>query len=106
MKRPPPANDELAIINLLWPQDRMTAREIREELYPDDTKAQQGTVQGIFQRLEDKGYVNGDSSLSIHFFSAAPERNAYEGERGLIKTKKLQAMNQILYSIFECVYRR
>ncbi len=68
MKKPSLANAELAIMNLLWQQDRMTAREIREELYPDDKKAQHGTVQRLLQRLEDKGYVNRDRGLSIHFF--------------------------------------
>jgi predicted transcriptional regulator len=81
MKRPPLANAELAIMNLLWQQDRMTAREIREELYPDDTKAQHGTVQRLLQRLEDKGYVNRDRSLSIHFFSAAIDRRDYAGSQ-------------------------
>ncbi len=79
MKRQPLANAELAIMNLLWQQDRMTARQIREELYPDKKKPQHGTVQRLLQRLEDKGYVNRDRSLSIHFFSAAIARQAYAG---------------------------
>lgn len=81
MKRPPLPNAELAIMNLLWQQDRMTAREIRKELYPDDTKPQHGTVQKLLQRLEGKGYVNRDRTLSIHFFSAAIDRKAYAGSQ-------------------------
>ena len=79
MKQPPLANAELAVMNLLWQNDRLTAREIREQLYPDATKAQHGTVQRLLQRLEDKGYVERDRSLSVHFFSAAVSRQTYAG---------------------------
>ena len=66
-------------MNLLWQNDRLTARQIREQLYPDVTKAQHGTVQRLLQRLEDKGYVERDRSLSVHLFSAAISRQAYAG---------------------------
>lgn len=79
MKKSPLANAELAIMNLLWQQERMTAREIREELYSDKDKAQHGTVQRLLQRLEDKGYIHRDRSLSIHFFSAVIDRQTYAG---------------------------
>ena len=75
------ANAELAIMDLLWQQGRLTARQIRERLYPDESKAQHGTVQRLLQRLEDKGYVARDRSLSIHFFSAAISRQAYAGSQ-------------------------
>lgn len=81
MKLQPLANAELAIMNLLWQQDRMTARHIREELYPDETKAQHGTVQRLLQRLEDKGYIKRDRSIGIHFFTAAIDRKAYAGNQ-------------------------
>ena len=79
MKQPPLANAELAVMDLLWQSDRLTARQIREQLYPDATKAQHGTVQRLLQRLEDKGYVERDRTLSIHFFSAAISRQTYAG---------------------------
>ena len=81
MKQPQLANAELAIMDLLWQQDRMTARQIREKLYPDETKAQHGTVQRLLQRLEDKGYIHRDRSLSVHFFSAAIDRQTYAGSQ-------------------------
>ena len=68
-------------MDLLWENDRMTAREIRERLYPDATKAQHGTVQRLLQRLEDKGYVERDRTLSVHFFSAAISRQTYAGQQ-------------------------
>ena len=79
MKQQPLANAELAVMNLLWQEDRLTARQIREQLYPDATKAQHGTVQRLLQRLEDKGYVARDRSLSVHFFSAVISRQTYAG---------------------------
>lgn len=73
------ARAELSIMDLLWESDRMTARGIRERLYPDDGKAQHGTVQRLLQRLEEKGYVVRDKSLSVHLFSAAISRQDYAG---------------------------
>jgi predicted transcriptional regulator len=81
VKQPPLANAELAVINLLWQNDRLTARQIRDQLYPDATKAQHGTVQRLLQRLEDKGYVERDRSLSVHLFSAAISRKTYAGRQ-------------------------
>ena len=69
----------MAVMNLLWESVRLTAREIREKLYPDAGKAQHGTVQRLLQRLEDKGYVERDRSLPVYFFSAALSRQTYAG---------------------------
>jgi len=71
------ANAELAVMERLWEEDRMTARRIRELLYPDASKAQHGTVQRLLSRLEDKGYVERDRDLPVHFFSATVSREAY-----------------------------
>lgn len=77
MPFPPLANAELAVMELLWDQSGLTARRIREELYPDASKAQHGTVQRLLQRLEDKGFVARDKSLPVHLFSPAVSREAY-----------------------------
>ncbi len=77
MKQAPLANAEFAIMDLLWQSDRLTARQIREQLYPDTTKAQHGTVQRLLQRLEDKGYVERDRTLPVYFFSAVTSRQSY-----------------------------
>ena len=81
MKQPPLANAELAVMNLLWQNDHLTARHLREQLYPDASKAQHGTVQRLLQRLEDKRYVERDRSLSVHFFSALISRQTYAGQQ-------------------------
>ncbi len=75
------ANAELAVMDLLWRNDRLTARQIREQLYPDTAKPQHGTVQRLLQRLEDKGYVERDNSLPVHLFSATISRQAYAGSQ-------------------------
>jgi predicted transcriptional regulator len=77
MKRPPLANAELAVMELLWQENQLTARQIREQLYPHATKAQHGTVQRLLQRLEDKGYVKRDASQPVLQFSAVLSRQAY-----------------------------
>ena len=38
----------------------MMARQIQEMLYPSTSKAQNGTVQKLLQRIVDKGYVRQD----------------------------------------------
>lgn len=79
MTMQPLANAELAIMELLWDEERMTSRGIREKLYPESEKAQHGTVQRLLQRLEEKGYVLRDKTLPVHLFSAAITREAYAG---------------------------
>ena len=64
-------------MELLWPADRLTARHIRESLYPGASRGQHGTVQRLLQRLEDKGFVERDRALSVHLFSAVISRAAY-----------------------------
>ena len=91
MKQAALANAELAVMNLLWEADRLTARQIREQLYPDVNKAQHGTVQRLLQRLEDKGYVERDRSLSVHLFSAAISRQTYAGGQLELLASKLTA---------------
>lgn len=64
-------------MELLWDEEQLTARDLREHLYPESKKAQHGTVQRLLQRLEDKGYVQRDTRLSVHLFSATVSREEY-----------------------------
>ena len=75
------ANAEMALMELLWQQDRLTAREIREQLYPDATRAQHGTVQRLLQRLEDKGFVKRDRTPPVQRFCAHIRRSAYASDQ-------------------------
>jgi BlaI family penicillinase repressor len=75
-QRAPLANAELAVMELLWDDGRVTARQIRERLYADQ-KNQHGTVQRLLQRLEEKGYVDRDDDLPVHLFTATISRDEY-----------------------------
>lgn len=75
----PLANSELAIMDLLWDNEPLTARQIREELYADSSKAQHGTVQRLLQRLEDKGFIERDDSQHVHLFNTKISRQDYAG---------------------------
>lgn len=68
-------------MELLWEQGQLTARQIREQLYPKAQKAQHGTVQRFLQSLEEKGCVCRDKSLPVHLFSAAITRETYAGRQ-------------------------
>lgn len=85
----PLANAELAVMELLWQQAELTARQIRESLYPGADKAQHGTVQRLLQRLEDKRFVRRDRSLAVHRFAALISREAYAGSQVESLTDKL-----------------
>ena len=79
--RPTLANAELAVMELLWDEGRpLTARDVRERLYPGTEKAQHGTVQRLLQRLEDKGYVVRDSTTPVNLFSAVITRDDYASD--------------------------
>jgi len=75
------ANAELAVMELLWEQDRLTSRHIREALYAGAKKAQHGTVQRLLQRLEDKEYIERDRGHPVHLFSAKISRHEYAGSQ-------------------------
>lgn len=82
MSYPSLANAELAVMDLLWEAgEPMTARAIREQLYPEALTSQHGTVQRLLQRLEDKGFVSRDSQLPVHLFAARISREAYAGDQ-------------------------
>ncbi len=77
MGTPELTNAEMAIMELLWESERLTARQIRERLYGDSDKAQHGTVQRLLQSLEEKRFVRRDRSLFVHLFSSIVSREAY-----------------------------
>ncbi|MDA7902063.1 BlaI/MecI/CopY family transcriptional regulator [Mariniblastus sp.] len=72
-------NAELSAMELIWEAERLTARQILEQLYDDSKKSQHGTVQRLLQSLEQKGFVERDRSLGVYLFSATISREAYGG---------------------------
>lgn len=83
------ANAELSIMNLLWEQRRLTARAIREQLYPNAGRSQHGTVQRLLQRLEEKGFVRRDRTLSVHLFEAVLTQREYASSQLELLTARL-----------------
>ena len=89
MNLPHLANAELAIMELLWERGDLTARTIKEALYPGTRSSQHGTVQRLLQRLEDKGFVSRDRKLPVHLFAAAVSRETYASSQLETLTGKL-----------------
>jgi BlaI family penicillinase repressor len=77
MAVPTLANAELAVMDVLWTEGRLTARQLQERLYAGSRRAQHGTVQKLLQRLEEKGFVRRDRALPVHFFSSRIGREEY-----------------------------
>lgn len=74
-------NSELAVMELLWRKGRLTARQILDQLYPDVTRPQHGTVQRLLQRLRAKGFVVRDRDLGVNVFSPAIGREDYASDQ-------------------------
>ena len=81
MTVPKLANAELAVMNRVWEEGSVTARQLREQLYPDAPRPMHGTIQRLLQRLEDKGFVDRDSDRAAHLFSPRINREAYAAGR-------------------------
>jgi BlaI family penicillinase repressor len=80
-RRPTATDAELAILKLLWENERLSAREIREQLYPRGTQSDHATVQKLLQRLERKKLVARDRRSFAHQFRAAITREELAGEQ-------------------------
>ena len=73
---------ELAIMKLLWKRQKpMSAREIRERLYPAGTPSDHATVQKLLQRLEAKKLVKRDRNGHAHQFTAIVSQAEIVGEQ-------------------------
>jgi BlaI family penicillinase repressor len=79
--RPPATDAELAILKLLWENEPLSARDIREQLYPGGTPSDHATVQKLLQRLEQKKMVARDRRSFAHSFRATVTREALAGEQ-------------------------
>jgi len=59
---------ELDLLKVLWCAAPLSARDITEQLYDEVSRSSMGTVQKLIARLEEKGMVHRDRSLSVHRF--------------------------------------
>jgi BlaI family transcriptional regulator, penicillinase repressor len=79
--RPPASDAELAVLKLLWENERLSARDIRERLYPEGTPSDHATVQKLLQRLEQKKLIARDRRSFAHQFRAIVTREELAGEQ-------------------------
>jgi predicted transcriptional regulator len=80
-RRPPATDAELAILKLLWETEPLSAREIRERLYPAGTPSDHATIQKLLQRLEQKKLIRRDRTSFAHLFGAKVTREELAGEQ-------------------------
>jgi predicted transcriptional regulator len=72
---------ELPILRLLWDRQPLTAREIREALYPGEAPSSHGTVQTLLARLEKKRLILRDRTEFAHRFTAAVSQSSLAGQQ-------------------------
>jgi predicted transcriptional regulator len=80
-RRPTATDAELAILKLLWENESLSARDIREQLYPRGTQSDHATVQKLLQRLERKKLLARDRRSFAHQFWATVTREELAGEQ-------------------------
>jgi len=84
-----PADSELAVLQLLWDHERLTARQIAELLYPKQTSSDLATVQKLIQRLEKKGLAGRDRTSFVHAIFATITCNEFAKQRLAETAEKL-----------------
>lgn len=96
-------NTELAVMDLLWNTERMTARQILEQLYADSKRSQHGTVQ---RRL---GLAVHEGELSLEqaqIMMEALRRSSHEAEHKQRDHHNYEHRNHHNYDDQEDVARR
>ena len=72
---------ELAILDVLWDCGPVAVREIVESLYGEHRPSLHATVKSLLDRLEDKGFIERDTTRFAHQFSAKVDRAAFVGQQ-------------------------
>jgi len=65
---------ELRILNHLWRNETLTARQLTDLIYPNGTHASYTTVKKLLERLESKGFVERSVGTRAHSFKATVDR--------------------------------
>jgi len=78
---PAVSDAELAILQLLWDQGKLTTRQLAAQLYPKQTISDLATVQKLVQRLENKQLIGRDRSAYAHTIVAIVDRNDFAAQR-------------------------
>jgi predicted transcriptional regulator len=66
---------ELAILQVLWEEEKATVRRLIDRLYPTGGSKAHATVQKLLERLEDKGCITRDRSGPIQVIAPAIGRD-------------------------------
>ncbi|MEQ1827914.1 MAG: BlaI/MecI/CopY family transcriptional regulator [Pirellula sp.] len=61
---------ELSVLKLLWEHGPLTSRQLVDQLYPNGTASDVGTIHSMLQRLEKKKIVVRDRNQHPHLFRA------------------------------------
>lgn len=89
MTIPEVSEAELAVLQLLWDAERLTVRQLTEQLYPQQTESDLATVQKLVHRLEKKQLVARDRTQFVHLIYAAVSRNEFASRRLAETAEKL-----------------
>lgn len=89
MKIPDVSEAELAVLQLLWDSERLTVRQITEQLYPRQADSDLATVQKLIHRLEKKQLVGRDRTQFVHLIFATVSRNEFASRRLADTAEKL-----------------
>ena len=85
----PVTDAELAILEFLWVSGPSSKRQIAGALYSTGTDSDYSTVQKLLQRLEAKGHVTRDRSVTAHIFAAALPKTEFVGRQLEVVADKL-----------------
>ena len=77
----PVSTTELEVLKALWDRGPSTVRDLAEGLRSDGKQRAYTTVQTLLKRLEEKGYVQTDTSGYAHVFRAAISRDSLVRQR-------------------------
>ncbi len=86
---PDVSDAELAVLQLLWDAERLTVRQITEQLYPRQSDSDLATVQKLIHRLEQKQLVCRDRTHFVHFIFPQISRNQFASRRLAETAEKL-----------------
>ena len=81
-EQPPDVSEkELEVLQALWDLGPSPIRPLAERVYRSAEASEYAAVQKFLERLEKKGYVTRDRSVTPHLFSARVSRDDYIGRR-------------------------
>jgi predicted transcriptional regulator len=72
---------EWAVLQCLWDQGPLSARQLRDALYPGGGPSEHATVHKLLERLEAKSYVQRERPAGALVFRAVVERDDLIGQQ-------------------------